>query len=206
MNAVRRTVRAAADLGLRHLTLFSFSTENWSRPADEVEYLLQLLTKYVETDLNQFIEEGVRVRIIGDRVSLTRGLRDIIERVEAATADNDNFELLIAFNYGGRDELVRAAKRAAAASTRGEVDLEALDEAGFAQFLDTAGVPDPDLIIRTSGEQRISNFLIWQAAYAEFVFLDVLWPDFDREHFEAALNEFRLRERRFGGVTHADAT
>ncbi len=205
VKAVRRAVRAAADLGVKVLTLFSFSTENWTRPPDEVEYLLQLLRQYVDTDLQSFVEEGARVRIIGDREALTGSLRAIIERVEAATAHNRTFELRIAFNYGGRNELVRAARQLVAQAQAGALDAADVDEARLAACLDTPDVPDPDLIVRTSGEQRISNFLLWQGAYAEFVFQDVLWPDFGRDHLQAALDEYERRERRFGGEARVDA-
>ncbi len=206
VEAVRRTVRAARDLGVNCLTLFSFSTENWRRPADEVDYLLELLRQYVESDLETFVAEGVQVRIIGDREALPRHLKDLVLHVEGSTAHNQRFHLQIAFNYGGRNELVRAARRAAQAVLNGELDPEQLDEAGMAGFLDTADLPDPDLVIRTSGERRISNFLLWQSAYAEFVFLDVLWPDFDHAQFEAALREYRGRERRFGGLARVNAS
>lgn len=206
VEAVRRTVRAARDLGVQCLTLFSFSTENWRRPADEVDYLLELLRQYVESDLATFVAEGVKVQVIGDRDALPRHLLALVDRVETATAHNRRFHLQIAFNYGGRNELVRAARRAAQAVLDGELSLDQLDEAGMAGFLDTADVPDPDLVIRTSGERRISNFLLWQSAYAEFVFLDVLWPDFDHAQFEAALSEYRGRERRFGGLARVNAS
>ncbi len=196
VEAVRRTVRAAGDAGIEALTLFSFSTENWRRPVEEVDALFDLLRRYVDTDLDRLHGEGVRVRMIGRREGLSKDLLAIIHRAETRTASNDRFDLIIAFNYGGRDELVRAVQRA--------VDrpdgLEGLDEAGLAQCLDTAGLPDPDLVIRTSGEHRISNFLLWQAAYAELYFTDVLWPDFGEAELRAALVEYARRERRYGAV------
>ncbi|MEQ8433936.1 MAG: polyprenyl diphosphate synthase [Oceanicaulis sp.] len=199
VEAVRRTVRAAGDMGVTHLTLFSFSTENWRRPVDEIDALFDLLRRYVEADLERLTGEGVRIRVIGRREGLSRELLNIVERAETRTAHNDGFHLTIAFNYGGRDELVRAARRAAEAL---DGDLSGLDEAGLAKFLDTDGLPDPDLVIRTSGERRISNFLLWQAAYAEFVFVDTLWPDFDGAAFAEAVSVYAGRQRRYGGLAH----
>jgi len=197
VEAVRATVRAAGDLGLTHLTLFSFSTENWRRPRAEIDTLFDLLRRFVNADLERLHGEGVRIRIIGRRQGLTPDLIKTIDHVEARTRGNDRFHLTIAFNYGGRDELVRAAARAAADCGG---DLSKLDEAGFGAYLDTAGLPDPDLVIRTSGERRLSNFMLWQTAYAELVFMDVLWPDFGEEHLRAALDEYARRERRFGAI------
>lgn len=199
VEAVRDTVRAAGDLGVQHLTVFSFSTENWNRPAAEVEALFELLRRFVAADLDRLHAEGVRVRILGRREGLSEELLDLIGSVESRTADNDTSFLNIAFNYGGRDEILRAARRAAQTHNG---DLSTLSEDDFARFLDTADLPDPDLVIRTSGERRISNFLLWQAAYAEFVFMDILWPDFDRAAFEQALAEYASRDRRYGGVQH----
>ncbi|MFQ5562757.1 MAG: isoprenyl transferase [Parvularculaceae bacterium] len=200
VEAARRAVETAGDLGLSYLTLYSFSTENWRRPAGEVRDLMTLLRKFIAEDLPRLKKEGVRVRIIGDRESLDRELRSLVARAEKETSGNQRFTLQIAFNYGGRDELLRAARSFAHAVHDGAINPKVLDEGAFERHLDTAGAPDPELIIRTSGEKRISNFLLWQAAYAEYVFLDVLWPDFDRAHFEQAIKEYRLRERRFGGV------
>lgn len=199
VKAVRRVVKAAGGLGVTHLTLYSFSTENWRRPPDEVEALFELLRGFVEADLERLASEGVRVHVIGRREGLGVDLLQIIEKAERRTVENDRFHLHIAFNYGGRDEIVRAARRALEVFAS---DPGALDEAGFARFLDTAGTPDPDLVIRTSGERRISNFLLWQAAYAEFVFVDTHWPDFDRAALESALEAYRARTRRFGGLGH----
>jgi undecaprenyl diphosphate synthase len=198
--AAKRAVEAARDLGLRYLTLYSFSTENWRRPAGEIRDLLGLLRQFIMEDLPTLKREGVKVRIIGDRASLDRELKLLVTRAEKETAGNTQFYLQIAFNYGGRDEILRAARSVAKAAKSGGIDPADLDEAAFAKFLDTAEIPDPDLVIRTSGEKRISNFLLWQAAYAEYVFLDVLWPDFDAAHFAGAMEEFQKRERRFGGV------
>jgi undecaprenyl diphosphate synthase len=199
VEAVREAVRAAGQLGVRYLTLFSFSTENWNRPASEVEALFELLRHFVAADLDRLHAEGVRVRILGRHEGLKEELLSLIESVETRTAGNDAFFLNIAFNYGGRDEIIRAARRAAEAH---DGDLSQVSEADFARYLDTAGLPDPDLVIRTSGEHRISNFLLWQAAYAEFVFMDVLWPDFDKSAFQDALSEYASRDRRYGGVRH----
>jgi undecaprenyl diphosphate synthase len=205
VEAVRRTVRAAGDLGIEWLTLFGFSTENWRRPAAEVADLMDLLRRYVDADLDRLIEDGVRVRVIGGREKLSDDLVGIIRRAEERTSANTGFNLTIAFNYGGRGELVRAARRLAREVAEGRLAPEDIDDARLAGALDTAGAPDPDVVIRTSGEHRISNFLLWQAAYAEFVFLDVLWPDFDKQHLDAALEIYKTRERRFGGVEHVDA-
>lgn len=199
VEAVREAVRNAGELGVRYLTLFSFSTENWNRPAAEVEALFELLRRFVAADLDRLHAEGVRVRILGRREGLSEELLDLIGSVESRTAGNDTSFLNIAFNYGGRDEILRAARRAAQTHNG---NLSTLSEDDFARFLDTADLPDPDLVIRTSGERRISNFLLWQAAYAEFVFMDILWPDFDRAAFEQALAEYASRDRRYGGVQH----
>ena len=202
VEAVRRAVRAAGELGLTHLTLFGFSTENWRRPVEEVDALFDLLRRFVDADLERLAAENVRIRVIGAREGLSADLIAIIDRAEARTANNTDFHLTIAFNYGARDEIVRAARRLADDVASGAIEPGAIDDAAFASRLDTAGQPDPDLVIRTSGEHRMSNFLLWQAAYAELVFLDVLWPDFDKSWFERALGEFAGRRRRFGGVGH----
>ena len=205
VDAVRKVVSAAGRLGVKHLTLFGFSTENWRRPEEEVDALFDLMRRFVDADLEKLAKEDVRIRIIGRREGLGADLIDIIERAEARTDNNVGFTLDIAFNYGGRDEIVRAARKFATAVRDGQVDPDRADEGVFARFLDTHGAPDPDLVIRTSGERRISNFLIWQAAYAELVFTDVLWPDFGEEHLAAAIEEFRSRQRRFGGVDDSAA-
>ncbi|MBX9875531.1 MAG: isoprenyl transferase [Beijerinckiaceae bacterium] len=201
LEALRATVRNAGDLGVRILTLYSFSTENWRRPATEVSFLLGLLKRFVEKDLGELHAAGVRVRIIGGRDDLSPDLRRLVEHAETLTRDNTAMTLVVAFNYGARDEIVRATRRLAADAAAGRIDPAAIDEAMLGSRLDTADLPDPELVIRTSGETRISNFLLWQAAYAEFVFLPVLWPDFDRAAFEDALAEYGRRERRFGGVS-----
>jgi undecaprenyl diphosphate synthase len=201
VEALRRTVEAAGELGLRYLTVFGFSTENWNRPQDEVSALLDLLQLYVKRDLERLAREGVRVRMIGERSNLSADLLATIEDAEARTRNNTNLNLTIAFNYGAQNEIVRAARAMAEDLVAGIVGVEAFTTEGFAARLDTAELPDPDLIIRTSGELRLSNFLLWQAAYAELVFLDILWPDFDRTALEAALNDYRRRERRYGGTS-----
>ncbi|MGH6924255.1 MAG: isoprenyl transferase [Propylenella sp.] len=200
VEALRRTVRYAANRGIGFLTLFSFSSENWSRPDEEIEGLFNLVRIFIRNDLAELHRNGVRVRVIGERRTLPADIRGLIEEAEALTLANRGLQLIVAFNYGARDEIVRAARRLAGRVASGQLAPEAIDQAAFEEALDTLGIPDPDLIIRTSGEQRISNFLLWQAAYAEFIFLPVLWPDFGDEEFEEALNEFASRERRYGGV------
>lgn len=200
LEALRRTVRNAADLGIRVLTLYSFSTENWRRPMAEVSFLMGLLRRFVENDLAELNEAGVRVRIIGSREDLAPDLRALVERAEAMTQGNAGLTLVVAFNYGSRDEIMRVARSLAQEVAAGRLSPEAIDESLLSSRLDTGSLPDPDLVIRTSGETRISNFLLWQAAYAEFVFTPVLWPDFDRKALEDALAAFHRRERRYGGV------
>lgn len=200
VEAVRRVVEAAGDRGVRTLTLFSFSTENWSRPADEVGALFELMKRYVAADLQTLKKKGVRIRIIGRRDDLTPDVAETVLKAEADTAHNTEFNLNIAFNYGGRDEILRAAQTLARSARDGELNPADIDEDRLSSALDTAGLPDVDLMIRTSGEQRISNFLLWQAAYAEFYFTDVLWPDFDDAELARALDVFQQRNRRYGGV------
>ena len=200
VKTVRRIVEGASDIGVKCLTLYSFSTENWSRPKAEIAALFNLLREYVDSDLETLHGRNVRVRILGSRSGLKPDLLDLIQRVEDTTKNNTAFDLNIAFNYGGRDELLRAAAKAVAAGHT----LEDMSEGGFSDFLDTAGLPDVDLVIRTSGEHRISNFLLWQAAYAEFVFSDVLWPDFQISDLEAAIVEFNRRDRRFGNLSNSE--
>jgi undecaprenyl diphosphate synthase len=200
VEALRGAVRFAGRRGIRFLTLFSFSSENWSRPDDEIQGLFHLLRVFIRKDLAELKANDVHIRVIGERESLPADIRALIEEAEFETAENRGLRLVVAFNYGARDEIVRATRRLAERVARGELAPEAIDQALFAQALDTEGVPDPDLILRTSGEQRISNFLLWQAAYAELVFLPVLWPDFGDGEFEAALREFATRRRRYGGV------
>ena len=200
VKTVRRIVEDAADLGVKYLTLYSFSTENWSRPKAEISALFALLKEYVSADLATLNSNGVRIRILGSRDGLSDDLLATVEKVEETTKSNSEFFLNIAFNYGGRDEIMRAIRSA----TRAGTDLTEISEHDFECHLDTADLPDPDLVIRTSGEKRISNFLLWQAAYAEFVFTDVLWPDFTKADLEAAISEFEHRERRFGNLNKAE--
>lgn len=205
VEALRRAVRAAQELGVGYLTVYSFSSENWRRPPREVSYLMALLERFVRNDLAELHAAGVRVRIIGAREGLTADILALLDDAERLTCANTGLQLVVAFNYGGRQEIVAAARRLAEQVAAGALDPADIDLDRFAAALDTAGIPDPDLIIRTSGEQRLSNFLPWQAAYAEFVFLPLHWPDFDRAALEAAFAEFARRERRFGAVSPADA-
>jgi undecaprenyl diphosphate synthase len=201
VEALRRTVRAAGDLGVKVLTLYSFSAENWSRPAAEINDLMGLMKRFVRSDLADLNDNGVRVRIIGDREGLDAEILALLQEAEELTRGNDKFTLVVAFNYGGRQEIARAARSLAVAAQAGSLDPAAIDAAALEARLDTAGLPDPDLVIRTSGEQRLSNFLLWQAAYAELVFLPIHWPEFDRAALEDAIREYRRRERRFGGLS-----
>jgi undecaprenyl diphosphate synthase len=200
VEAVRRTVRAAIDHGIAYLTVYSFSLENWSRPDDEVAMLMALLKRYIRNDLADLHGNGVRVRVIGERGNLSSDLIALLDEAQERTAANRGLTLTVAFNYGGRQEIVEAARRLAIEASAGRIDPAKIDLAAFAARLDTADIPDPDLIIRTSGEMRLSNFLLWQAAYSELVFPAILWPDFDEEAFAAALEQYAARERRFGNI------
>jgi undecaprenyl diphosphate synthase len=201
VEAVRRTVRAAIDFGIPYLTIYSFSQENWTRPADEVAMLMGLLKRYIRNDLADLHANDVRVRVIGLRAGLASDIAALLDEAETLTAGNRGLTLIVAFNYGGRQEIVEAARRLARAAALGKLDPETIDAELFAARLDASDIPDPDLIIRTSGEQRLSNFLLWQAAYAEFVFLPIHWPDFDHAAFASALAQFAARERRYGGAS-----
>lgn len=201
VEAIRRAVRTAGDLGIRYLTLYSFSAENWRRPAQEVSDLMGLLKRFVRHDLADLHAGNVRVRIIGAREGLSPDIRPLLDEAEQLTQGNTGLTLVIAFNYGGRQEIVRAVQALARKIREGSLDPEAIDAAALEAHLDTAGIPDPDLVIRTSGEQRVSNFLTWQTAYSEFVFIPDFWPDFDEATFRAALDEYFKRERRFGGLS-----
>lgn len=199
-DAVRRVIRGAAELGIPVLTLFAFSTENWTRPEAEVSDLMGLLRHYLRHELDELARNGARLRVIGDRDRLAPDIvRDIAE-AEARTRGNTRIDVNICINYGARDEILRATRSLASKVAAGEIKADEIDDERFERELLTAGVPDPDLLIRTSGERRISNFLLWQCAYAELVFVDTLWPDFEKDHLEEAVAEFRRRERRYGGV------
>ena len=200
VEALRRTVRAAGELGIQFLTIFSFSSENWSRPAAEISELMGLLRRFVRNDLAELHQNNVRVRIIGERDGLRPDIGPLLIEAEDLTRKNTGLNLIVAFNYGARQEIARAARRLSEAVARGDLAASEIDVERFAAFLDAPDVPDPDLIIRTSGEQRLSNFLLWQAAYSELVFVPGFWPDFDHAALEAVVTEFRRRERRFGGL------
>ena len=196
--AARRAIEAAGEAGVCWLTLFAFSSENWRRPADEVQDLTMLMRHYLNTEVARLVREGVRLRVIGERERFGPELVRAIDAAEKATANGTRLNLNVALSYGGRAEIASAAREIARRVAAGTLDPESVEEGMFGGFLSTAGMPDPDLIIRTSGEQRISNFLLWQAAYAEFVFQDVLWPDYCAADLDAAIAEFGRRDRRFG--------
>lgn len=197
---VQEIVRAAPDLGVKYLTIFAFSTENWKRTQTEVAGLMKLFKRYIRREAQNLLDEGVRVRFIGDRVRLEPALVDLMDGLELLTADNDHVHLTIALNYGGRDEVARAAKRMAYDVSMGKLHPRDVCDETFPRYLDTHVLPDPDLVIRTSGEARISNFLLWQSAYAEYEFIDTLWPDFTADVFATVVGRFGARERRFGAV------
>ena len=197
---VREIVAACPDLGVKYLTIFAFSTENWKRTQTEVAGLMSLFRKYLEREAQALFENGVCVRFIGDRIRLDDKLVTLMDELELLTADNDTVHLTVALNYGGRDEVTRAAKRLAFEIEQGRLTHEDVDAETLSKFLDTHVLPDPDLVIRTSGEARISNFLLWQSAYAEYEFVNTLWPDFTKEEFAKVLSKYGHRERRFGAV------
>jgi len=197
---VREIVRACPDLGVRYLTLYAFSTENWKRAPSEVQGLMALFRRFIRSETEELVREGVRVRFIGDRAPLNPKLARMMAELEAATRDNFTLNLTVALNYGARDEIARAMTRFARAAAEGRVDPETQDPEALRPFLDTADLPDPDLVVRTSGETRVSNFLLWQSAYAEYEFTPVCWPDFCRDEFSRVLARFGTRERRFGAV------
>ncbi len=200
MNALHDTVRNASELGIRYLTLYAFSSENWSRPAAEVSDLLGLLKIFIRRDLAELHRSNVEVRIIGDRKNLKPDILKLLEDAEKLTRGNSKMTLTIAFNYGARDEIVRAARALVSDVQAGRLSLEDIGQGALTARLDTAGIPDPDLVIRTSGEVRLSNFLMWQAAYAELVFMPCFWPDFDKTSLIEAVSEYERRDRRFGGL------
>ena len=200
VKAAREAVRAAGRIGIQYLTLYAFSSENWTRPAAEVEFLMHLLQSSVDAELPGLMENNVRLRTLGDPVSLSAGVRASIERATRATEANTGLTLLIALNYGGRGELVRAVRALATRVARGELAPQTIAEAHIGEALDTAGIPDPDLLIRTSGEFRLSNFLLWQVAYTELLVLPTLWPDFASRDLYLAVADYQRRSRRFGGL------
>ncbi len=197
---VERTVEDAARLGIRYLTVYGFSTENWKRDAEEVGALMQLFRYYMKRLLNIAKKNNVRVKMIGERSRFAQDIIDGINRLEEETRDNTGLTFIIAVNYGSRDEIVRAVRKMANDCVQGKLEAEAIGEETVSGYLDTAGIPDPDLLIRTSGEQRLSNYLLWQLAYTEFYFTDVLWPDFNKEELVKAIEKYSRRDRRFGGV------
>ncbi len=196
--SVRRTVEAARELGVSYLTLYGFSSENWKRPAGEVADLMGLLRLYLRNEINNLHKNGIRLKVIGDRERLGVDIVRLINEAEAKTAGNTALTLVLALSYGGRQEIVEAARRLAREVAAGRIAPDDVDDGMLADRLFTAGIPDPDLIIRTSGEKRISNFLLWQSAYAELVFIETLWPEFGRAELEAAIRDFHGRDRRYG--------
>jgi undecaprenyl diphosphate synthase len=201
VEAVRRTVQAAMELKIAYLTIYSFSSENWSRPADEISDLMGLMKRFIRQDLAELHQNNVCIKVIGERQSIDPELMALIDEACDLTALNTALTLVIAFNYGARAEIAAAARRLAEQAVSGAICPSDITAATFEGQLSTAGIPDPDLLIRTSGEMRISNFLLWQLAYTEFVFLDAYWPEFGRDLLQQAINEFRARDRRFGGLS-----
>jgi undecaprenyl diphosphate synthase len=199
--AVRRSVESCRELGVSYLTLFAFSSENWKRPASEVDDLMGLLRLYLRREIAELARNDVRLKIIGDRTRLSEDIRALIREGESRTCQNAGLTLTIAVSYGAQAEIVNAAREIAAAHKRGEIDLDDIDESLFTRYLYTESMPDPDLVIRTSGEQRLSNFMLWQSAYAELLFMDVYWPDFDKQCLLSAIDSFNTRERRYGATS-----
>ncbi|MEQ8604029.1 MAG: isoprenyl transferase [Marivibrio sp.] len=202
VEAVRRTIKAAGEAGVEVLTLYSFSSENWRRPRAEVDELMGLLRRYLKSEIADLHGRNIRFRMIGERDGLAADILTLIDEAERMTGSNDAMTLVLALNYGGRQDIARAARNIAESVHRGLLRPEAVDDELFSSYLSTAGLPDPDLLIRTSGEKRISNFLLWQCAYAEMVFIDKFWPDFDADDLAAAMDEFAGRERRFGSTAN----
>lgn len=198
---VETVCQAAHDLGVKYVTMYAFSTENWNRPEGEVEALMKLLESYLKNCIKTADKNNMRVRVIGDTTRLSDRFQERIRELEAASAKNDGLNLQIAINYGSRDEMTRAMRRMSEDVVAGKRKPEEITESVFEEYLDTAGIPDPDLLIRTSGELRLSNFLLWQLAYSEFYFTDVPWPDFHKEELERAIEAYNKRDRRFGGLT-----
>jgi undecaprenyl diphosphate synthase len=203
IEALRNTIRFAAERGIAYLTLYAFSSENWNRPADEISDLFGLMKIFVKKYLAELHTENVRVRIIGAPEDFSEDILALIENAETLTKNNTGLQLIIALNYGSRQEITRAAVKLAKDVAKGKFTPDSITPEFFGRYLDTANIPDPDLIIRTSGEQRLSNFLLWQSAYAELIFLPVLWPDFDGKWFDRALEDYASRERRYGGLARA---
>lgn len=200
VRAARGVVDAALDMGISYITLFGFSSENWSRPADEIRHLMNLLRMYLRSEMADLHKKGVCLRVIGDKGRLPDDIVRMIDHAESLTVDNTEIHVTIALSYGGRQEIAQAARHVAQAVKAGKLHPDAIDEGLFGSYLMTSGLPDPDLVIRTSGESRLSNFLLWQSAYSEMLFIDVLWPDFARSHLEEAIRVFQGRERRYGGL------
>ncbi len=202
--AAKKAVKAAADLGIKYITLFGFSSENWNRPADEISELMRLLRMFLRSETAELHRSGTRLKVIGDRSKLAADIVELIENAEKLTSGNEKITVVIALDYGGRNDILQAASRWAQMCAEKEIAPDMANAEEFMpSFLSTAGIPDPDILIRTSGEMRISNFMLWQCAYAELIFTPVLWPDFSEDHMKAAVNEFRQRDRRFGAVKSA---
>ncbi len=200
---VEKICEEAWRMGIKYLTVYAFSTENWKRPAEEVDALMKLLRNYMKTCLKTAAKNDMVVRVIGDKTGLADDIRESIEELEKASANNGGLNFQIAINYGSRDEIVRSVRKVMEDVKTGKIEPDQMDEAMFDSYLDTAGIPSPDLLIRTSGEQRLSNFLMWQLAYTEFYFTDVPWPAFTKEDLEKAIEKYNSRDRRFGGVKEA---
>ena len=200
---VERICEEAYRMGVKYLTVYAFSTENWNRPKDEVDALMKLLRNYMKTSLKTAAKNDMKVRVIGDKTGLDEDIRNRIAELEEATKDNGGLNFQIALNYGSRDEIVRAVRRVSEDVKEGKVKPEDIDEKMFETYLDTHGIPDPDLMIRTSGELRLSNYLLWQLAYTEFYFTDIPWPDFTKEELSKAIEQYNRRDRRYGGVKEA---
>lgn len=201
LDALRRCITRADERKIRYLTIFAFSSENWSRPKSEIDDLFKLLNTFIRRDLKKLHRNGVRVRMIGNRVNLEPKILRQINEAEELTRDNDGLVLIVAFNYGARSEIISAVRDLVASAARGEISENEITESLISDHLDTEGIPDPDLLIRTSGEKRLSNFLLWQCAYTEFVFTEIYWPDFDSQMLDDAIAEYGRRDRRYGGVT-----
>ncbi|MCG8355082.1 MAG: isoprenyl transferase [Kiloniellales bacterium] len=201
--AARRTVERAAEIGVRYVTLYSFSLENWKRPAEEIQDLMGLLRRYLQSEIAELHKNSIQLRVIGERERLPDDIRRLIDEAELRTRDNDRMTVVMALSYGGRQEILAAVRALAEAIKAGELEPAQIDEAAFEARLSTAGIPDPDLVIRTSGEQRLSNFLLWQSTYSELVFVDKLWPDFTGDDLTAAILEYQRRDRRYGAAVRS---